>query len=69
MAERSYEEETVIVRRGPGWGRIAALGALAFILILLVAIAVLWTQRRRQPLLTPPTFGLRFDVLHPEDRP
>lgn len=24
---------------------------------------VLWTQRRRQPLLAPPTFGLRFDVL------
>lgn len=46
MAERSYEEQTVIVRRGPGWGRIAMLGALGFILILLVAIAVLWTQRR-----------------------
>jgi hypothetical protein len=24
---------------------------------------VLWTQRRRVPLLTPPTFALRFDVL------
>lgn len=24
---------------------------------------VLWTQRRRQPLLMPPTFALRFDVL------
>jgi hypothetical protein len=24
---------------------------------------VLWTQRRRQPLLTPPAFALRFDVL------
>jgi hypothetical protein len=24
---------------------------------------VLWTQRRRQPLLVPPTFALRFDVL------
>ena len=28
---------------------------------------VLWTQRRRQPLLTPPTFGLRFDVLRLAD--
>ena len=27
---------------------------------------VLWTQRRRQPLLTPPTFALRFDVLDPD---
>ena len=27
---------------------------------------VLWTQRRRQPLLTPPTFALRFDVLAPD---
>jgi hypothetical protein len=26
---------------------------------------VLWTQRRRQPLITPPAFGLRFDVLSP----
>lgn len=28
---------------------------------------VLWTQRRRQPLLMPPTFGLRFDVLRPDN--
>jgi hypothetical protein len=28
---------------------------------------LLWTQRRRQPLLTPPTFGLRFDVLQKND--
>ena len=27
---------------------------------------VLWTQQRRQPLLTPPTFALRFDVLAPD---
>jgi hypothetical protein len=27
---------------------------------------VLWTQRRRLPLLAPPTFGLRFDVLVPD---
>jgi hypothetical protein len=27
---------------------------------------VLWTQRRRQPQLAPPTFALRFDVLQPD---
>jgi hypothetical protein len=27
---------------------------------------VLWTQRRRELLLTPPTFALRFDILHPD---
>ena len=26
---------------------------------------VLWTQRRRQPLLTPPALRLRFDALNP----
>lgn len=30
---------------------------------------VLWTQRRRQPLLAPPTLGIRFDVLEPEAAP
>jgi hypothetical protein len=29
------------------------------------ASPVLWTQRRRLPLLRPPTLGLRFDVLEP----
>ena len=29
---------------------------------------VLWTQRRREPLLTPPTFALRFDLLR-QDQP
>jgi hypothetical protein len=27
---------------------------------------VLWTQRRRVPLFSPPTFALRFDVLEPD---
>jgi hypothetical protein len=27
---------------------------------------ILWTQRRREQLLTPPTFALRFDVLQPD---
>ena len=26
---------------------------------------LLWTQRRRMPMLAPPTFALRFDVLQP----
>jgi hypothetical protein len=26
---------------------------------------VLWTQRRRHPLLTPPALALRFDALAP----
>jgi hypothetical protein len=46
MAERSYEEATVIVRRGPRWRRIAIIGALGFVAIVLIAIAILWTQRR-----------------------
>ena len=28
---------------------------------------LLWTQRRRQPLLTPPAFALRFDILQPSE--
>jgi len=28
---------------------------------------LLWTQRRRQPLLMAPTFALRFDVLHADN--
>jgi len=32
---------------------------------------VLWVQRRRMPLLSPPTSGLRFDVMekYPHDGP
>lgn len=30
---------------------------------------VLWTQRRRQPLVAPPTFALRFDSLEPDYGP
>ena len=50
MAERSNDEATLIVHRGPRWGRIAALGALGVIVVLLIAIAALWTQR--QPIAT-----------------
>jgi hypothetical protein len=30
---------------------------------------VLWTQRRRDLLLAPPTFALRFDLLQPAPPP
>src|SRR5438105_15574242 len=46
MAERSSDEATVIVRRGPRWGRMAAFFALGFLILLAVAIAVVWIQRR-----------------------
>jgi hypothetical protein len=45
MAERP-NEETIIVRRGPTWTRIASWIALALLLLLVVAIAVIWIQRR-----------------------
>jgi len=46
MAERSHEEATIIARRRPRWRRIAALGSLGLMVIVLLAIALLWTQRR-----------------------
>jgi len=46
MGERFHEEATVIVRRGPRWRRIAMFGALGLVAIVLIAIAVLWTERR-----------------------
>jgi hypothetical protein len=30
---------------------------------------VLWTQRRRAPMMNPPTFALRFDILEPSSAP
>ena len=35
-----------MVDRGPRWGRIASLGALAILLLLIVAIAIVWIERR-----------------------
>jgi translocation and assembly module TamB len=46
MAERWNEEGTVIVRRGPRWGRIASFVALGVLLLLVAAIAVVWIERR-----------------------
>jgi hypothetical protein len=46
MAERWNEDETVIVRRGPRWGRIASFAALGVLLLMVLAIAVVWVERR-----------------------
>ena len=46
MAERRYDEETVIVRRGPRWTRVASIAALAVLLFLMVTIAIIWVERR-----------------------
>jgi hypothetical protein len=39
-------EETVYVRRRPSWGRIASFAALGLIVLLIIAIAIVWIERR-----------------------
>src|SRR3954447_21817384 len=46
MAERPDDEQTVIVRRGPRWGRIASFATLAVLLFLVLVIVVVWIERR-----------------------
>ena len=46
MAERRYDEETVIVRRGPRWRRVASFIALGLLLLMALVIAALWIERR-----------------------
>ncbi len=46
MAERSFEQQMVDGRRGPRWRRIASLSALGLLVLLLIAVAIVWTQRR-----------------------
>jgi len=49
MAERPNENsgsETIVVRRGTRWGRVASLVALALLVVLIAAVAILWIQRR-----------------------
>jgi translocation and assembly module TamB len=46
MAERPNDEQTIIVRRGPRWGRIASFAALAVLLFLVLVIAIVWIERR-----------------------
>src|SRR6476646_11574071 len=49
MAERPTEDSTgemIIVRRGTGWGRIASFVAIVLLALLVLAVAVVWIQRR-----------------------
>src|SRR5437762_6377271 len=46
MAERPNEDGLVHIRRGPRWGRIASFAALGVLLLLVVAIVVVWVERR-----------------------
>src|SRR3954465_8878083 len=46
MAERRNDEGAVIVRRVPRWSRIASFVALAILVLLVVAIALVWIERR-----------------------
>ena len=49
MAERPNEDsfgETMIVRRGIRWGRVASFVALGLLVLLLVIVVVAWIQRR-----------------------
>src|SRR4051794_23059520 len=49
MTDRPNEDgvgESILVRRGTQWGRIASFAALGLILILIIAIAVVWIERR-----------------------
>ena len=46
MAERRSDEEIMIARRGRGWRRIAGLAALVILVLLVVAIAIVWIERR-----------------------
>src|SRR6185369_11152072 len=49
MAERPNEDavgDSIVVRRGPRWGRVATAIAVAFLVLLVAAVAVVWIQRR-----------------------
>jgi hypothetical protein len=46
MAERVSDSEGVIVRRGPRWTRITGIIAVAGMILLILAIAAIWIERR-----------------------
>src|SRR5690242_16117885 len=47
MAERPNEHDhEIIVRRGTGWGRVASVVAIALLALLVLAVAVVWIERR-----------------------
>ena len=55
MAERSSDEAMIVVRRGPRWGRIATFASVGVLLLLGIAIAIVWIQRR--PIAQHPKIG------------
>ncbi|HEX6661448.1 MAG TPA: hypothetical protein VF067_06230, partial [Sphingomicrobium sp.] len=46
MADKASEEQTLFVRRGPRWTRVAGVIAAAGIALLILAIAAIWIERR-----------------------
>jgi hypothetical protein len=46
MAERPNDDRVVVVRRGPRWGRIASIVALALLIFVMAIIALVWIERR-----------------------
>ena len=49
MAERPNDygsDETIVVWRGTRWGRVASFVALGLIILLVIAVAIVWVQRR-----------------------
>jgi hypothetical protein len=46
MDERVGEQQTLVVRRGPRWTRIAGLVAVTLLIALVVLIAIVWVERR-----------------------
>src|SRR3954464_1698007 len=49
MAERPNENglgDTIVVRRGPRWGRVATAIAVGLLVLLVAAVGVVWLERR-----------------------
>ena len=49
MAERPNEgsaDQTIVVRRGTRWGRVASFLVLGLLVLLVIAVAFVWIQRR-----------------------
>src|SRR5438876_455371 len=44
--DEPLSEQVVRMRRGPRWGRITSFVALGILLLLVLAIAIIWIQRR-----------------------
>src|SRR5437762_2459044 len=46
MDERPSDQGTLIIPRGPRWGRIGAFAALGLLVLLAIAILLVWIERR-----------------------